>query len=133
MDLIERLKDRFLTWHTGKDRRTRVWEKWKNETIVFRASTVENMFMNFKHIIEVNPEKMLDSTHPFGWHSNEEFNQFEYPNKELGDNSVWYWCRCRKDRWDSRWHFDEIGGEDKVFVATNNERDAVLIALKFGG
>jgi hypothetical protein len=24
-----------------------------------------------------------------------------------------------------------LGGEDRVFVATNNERDAIMIALKY--
>ncbi len=133
MDLVEKLKDRYLTWRTGKDKQQRTWEKWISETIVLRASTVENMFMNFKHIIEVKPEKMMEMWHPFGWHTTDEFKQFEYPNRELGDNTVWYWVRCRKDQWDGRWHVDEMSGRDHMFIATNNDRDAVLIALKYSG
>ncbi len=133
MDLIETLKERYLTWRTGKDKQVRTWEKWRDETIVFRASTVENMFMNFKHIIEVDPEKMMEMWHPFGWHTTDDFKRFEYPTRELGDNTVWYWCRCSKNRWDGRWHFDEIGGVDHMFVATNNDKDAMMIALKYCG
>ena len=133
MEIVERIKDKWLTWRTGKNAQERAWQKWLDETVVFRAGTVENMFMNFEHIIEVDPEKMMEMWHPFGWHTNEEFRKFEYPNKQLGDNAVWYWVRCRKDQWDHRWHIDELGGEDHMFVATNNERDAVLIALKFSG
>jgi hypothetical protein len=133
MEIIERLKDWYLTWRTGKDKQLRDWEKWRDETIVFRAGTVENMFMNFKHIIEVDPNKIFDLDEPFGWYPKDEFDQYLYPTRKLGDNVVWDWCRCRKDQWDGRWHIDELGGEDHVFVATNNDRDAIMIALKYCG
>jgi hypothetical protein len=30
-----------------------------------------------------------------------------------------------------RWNINEIGGEDRVFVATNSDGDAIMIALKW--
>jgi hypothetical protein len=35
------------------------------------------------------------------------------------------------DRWDHHWHIDEFGGEDKVFVATNSNEDATMLALRY--
>ncbi len=131
MDLLELIKDKYLTWRTGKNKQLRTWEKWRDETIVFRAGTVENMFMNFKHIIEVDPDKIFDLDEPFGWNTKAEFDQFQYPHRELGNNTVWYWCRCTKNQWDGKLHFDEMGGSDYLFVATNNDKDAIIIALKY--
>ncbi len=133
MKIIEQIKDWYLTWRTGKDKQLRDWEKWRDETIVVRASTVENMFMNFKHIIEVDPDKIFDLDEPFGWYTKDDFDQYLYPTRKLGDNTVWNWCRCTKNQWDGKLHFDEIGGRDRLFVATNNDQDAIMIALKYGG
>lgn len=130
--LKEELVDRYLTWRTGKNKQQRIWEKWRNETIAVRAHTVENMFHNFKYIIEVDPEKVLEMWHPFSYHTNKEFNErYEYPHRELGDNAVWAWLRCSKDHWSHQWHIDDCFGEDHLFVATNNDQDATMIALMY--
>jgi hypothetical protein len=48
------------------------------------------------------------------------------------ESAVW---RCERvinyasTTWE--WEVNELGGEDTVFVATNNERDAVMIALRW--
>ena len=86
--------------------------------------------MHFKHIIIVNPDKFFQFD-PFAWVPCEDAKQYCFPARELGNNAVWRFERVRKDRWDNRWHIDGMGGEDKVFVATNNERDAMMIALKY--
>lgn len=129
--MIEYIKDRYLTWRTGYDKSTRTWHKWQEENIVLRASTIENMFMHFKHIVPVSIS-IFDLDEPFGWCPCEDFQQYQYPNRELGDNAVFYIARGYRDEWDGKFHLNDIRAEqDQVFVATNNDVDAVMIALKY--
>ena len=129
--MIEYIKDKYLTWRTGQDKQTRTWLKWEEENIVHRARTIENMFMHFKYIIPVTIQ-IFNHAEPFGWHPTKEFREYMYPNRELGDNTVYYFARGTRNQWDGRFHLDGCFGErDQVFVATNNERDAIMIALKY--
>ena len=133
--MIEYIKDKWLTWRTGLDKQTRTWLKWEDENIVHRASTIENMFMNFKYILPVTT-MIFDHSEPFGWHPTKEFRQYLYPNRALGDNTVFYFARGTRGIWedgklDGKFHLNEIGGRDQVFVATNNEVDAMMIVLKY--
>ena len=128
--MIEYIVDKYLTWRTGYDKQTREYLKWYDETIVSRASTIENMFMNFKYIVPVSTG-IFDLHEPFGWAPCDDFKQYLYPTKELGDNTVFYFARGGRSNWDGCFHFNEMYGGDQVFVATNNERDAVMIALKY--
>ena len=130
MELLEYIKDKWLTWRTKKSKEQREWEAWYDVNVVYRSSTIENMFMNFKHIIEVNPDKFFQFD-PFTYVPCEDAKQYFWPARPLGNNAVWRFERVRKDQWDNRWHLDEMGGGDHVFVATNSERDAILIALKY--
>ena len=130
MQIIEYIKDKWLTWRTGLDKQTRTWLKWEDENIVHRAGTIENMFMNFKYILPVST-MIFNHAEPFGWVPNEDFGQYLYPNRALGDNAVYYFARGHRDHWDGRFHLTEIGGGDQVVVATNNEVDAMMIALKY--
>jgi hypothetical protein len=129
--VLEKLKDKWLTWRTGKDKAQRDWEKWREENIVLAAHDVQNYFMNFKHIIEVNPAKIWNHAEPFGWVTCEEFKQYEFPAKPLGSNAVANWFRGDWDQWSNRFRIDDCFGKDHVFVATNSGEDAVMIALKF--
>lgn len=133
MGIVERLKDKYITWRTGKTREQREWEAWYEVNVVYRANTIENMFMHFKHIIPVDINKFVDHQEPFAWVPNKDARQYFWPARPLGENAVWRFERVRLDQWDHRWHLDEMGGEDRIFVATNNERDAMMIALKYGG
>lgn len=129
--MIEYIKDRWLTWRTGLSKQERIWRKWNQETIVHNARTIENMFMNFKHIIPVSTD-IFCLEEPFGWYPNEDFKQYLYPNRQLGDNSVFYFARGYRDQWDGHFHLSDMMSEqDQVFVATNNDRDAMMIALKY--
>ena len=125
-----KLKQRYLTWKTGKTEEERAWIAWYEENVVYRASTIENMFMHFKHVIKVSPEKFFQFD-PFTWVPCEDAKQYFWPQRELGNNAVWRIERVRKDQWDNRWHLDEMGGSDSVFVATNSEKDAIMISLKY--
>ena len=126
----EKIVDWYLTRKTGKNKAQRDWEAWYEVNVVYRASTIENMFMNFKHVIEVSPEKFFQFD-PFTWVPCEDAKQYFWPQRELGNNAVWRIERVRHDRWDNRWHIDELSGGDHVFVATNSDRDAMMIALKY--
>ncbi len=129
--MIEYIVDKWLTWRTGLDKQTRVWLKWEEENIVHRASTIENMFMNFKYILPVTTQ-IFNHVEPFGWHPTKEFREYMYPNRELGDNTVYYFARGYRDQWDGKFHLNDLRHEqDQVFVATNNEKDAFMIALKY--
>ena len=129
--MIEYIKDKWLTWRTGLDKQTRDHRKWFNETVVQHAGTIENMFMNFNHIVPVTT-KMFDLNEPFGWFPCKDFQQYMYPNRALGNNTVYYFARGYRDEWDGRFHLNDLRHEqDQVFVATNNSKDAVMIALKY--
>jgi len=131
MVIIEYIKDKYLTWRTGLDKQTRDHQSWYEETVIQRASTIENMFINFKHILPVST-KIFDFSEPFGWYPNKEFRQYMWPNRESGDCTVYYFARGFRDPWDGKFHINDLRCEqDQVFVATNNERDAMMIALKY--
>ena len=131
MQIIEYIKDKYLTWRTGQDKQTRDWNKWYEETVVFRADTIENMFMNFKYILPVSVD-IFDHSEPFGWVPCRDFERYMYPARELGNNAVYYFGRGARDQYDGKFHLsDFIYEKDQVFVATNNEADAVMIALKW--
>lgn len=129
--IIDALQDRYLTWHTGLDRQERAWRQWRDQTIVQNATTIENMFQNFRHIIPVGLD-IFDLNDPLGWSPCPEFREFLYPARPLGDNAVWYFARGYRDAWDGRFHISDLGAEqDQVFVATNSDQDAVIIALRW--
>jgi len=131
MRITEYIKDKYLTWYTGLTTQERNWLKWEKENIVYGSSTIENMFMNFKYIVPVSTN-IFDLHEPFGWVICEDFKQYMYPTRELGNNTVFYFARGYRDQWDGRFHFSDLRSEqDQVFVATNNEADAMMIALKY--
>lgn len=130
-NLYDRAVDKYLTWRTGETAEERVLNKWADENVVLRANTVENIFMNFKYVIPVKPDLWFDLSHPFGWVPKSDVTKFLYPNRELGDNTVYLWLRVSKNQWDGFRHIDELGGTDMVFAATNNDMDAMMISLKY--
>lgn len=131
MALINWIIDRYLTWRTGFNKEERAWHQWCDQNIVARATTIENMFMNFQYIIPVSTS-IFDAHEPFGWCPCEDFKQYLYPNRELGDNAVYYFARGYRDPWDGQFHFNELRCDpDQVFVATNNLSDAVAITLRW--
>ncbi len=131
--MIEWIKDNWLTWRTGKDKQTRDWEAWYDVNVNWRAGDITNMFENFKHVIEVDWYKFFSHEEMGWWVPCTGAKQYFHPHRELGDNAVWRIERVMWDQWDRRWHVNSLGGEDKVFVATNSGNDAIMIALKYGG
>ncbi len=132
MEIIESLKDWYLTRKTGKNKAEREWEAWYEQNVNYRASRIKDMFRNFEHIIMVNPDKFFKFD-PFAWVPCDNAKQYFWPARPLGENCVWRFERvinCPATAWE--WEINELGGYDKVFVATNNEQDAIMIALKYG-
>ena len=130
--LKEHFVDKYLTWKTGDDKSTREWKAWYEANVVYRAHTIDNMFVNFKHVIEVDWHKFITDG-GMTWVPVEDARQYFWPQRELGNNAVWRFERVVWNEWDKRWHLNDIGGEDRIFVATNNDKDAMMIALKYCG
>ena len=129
--MIEWIKDRYLTWRTGMDKETRDYFEWYNGTVVVRAGTIENMFMHFRYIVPVSID-MFDHSEPFGWVPCEDFLQYTYPRRDLSNCAVYCFARGYRDQWDGKFHFSDMQHDhDQVFVATNNSKDAMMIALKY--
>lgn len=122
------LKEKYLTWKTGKTKEERIWQAWKEETINYRASTVQKYFYKFKYVIEVDPDKLFDLD-ALSWVVVDEFDQYMWPQRDLNDNAVYTWAR---GFWEGdEFEINELGGGDHVFVATNNDKDAMMISLMY--
>lgn len=133
MNVKDWIVDRYLTWKTGKNKEQREWEAWYEQNVNYRATRIKDMFKNFKHVIIVDSSKFFQFD-PFAWVPTEDAKQFFWPARPLGENCVWRFERvinCPATAWE--WEINELGGADTVFVATNNERDAMMIALKYAG
>jgi hypothetical protein len=129
--LIEYIKDKWLTWRTGKDKATREWEAWYEVNVNYRASSITNMFQHFKHVIEVDSQKFVDHSEPFVYVPCKDARQYFWPARKLGENAVWRFERVMWDKWTNSWYVNGLGDEDKVFVATNNDYDATMLILKY--
>lgn len=129
--LKEYIVDKWLTWRTGKSRSEREWIMWYDLNVNWRASSIDNMFEKFKHVIEVDIQKFMDMGEPFAWVPNNDAMQYFWPQRDLGNNAVWRIERVIWDKWTQSWHINGLGDEDKVFVATNSDKDAMMIALKY--
>jgi hypothetical protein len=130
--LVDKIKDRYLTWKTGDDKEMRIWKKWREENIVYNAHTIQNMFTNFKYIIEVNPHIFFDyHAHGPGWIPCADVAEYMYPAKPLGENAVWMYERGVWDYFHKEFSLNSMGDKDCIFVATNNSEDAIVIALKW--
>lgn len=131
MTFKEYIIDRWLTWRTGNDKATREWRAWYDENIDYRAGNIPAMFRNFKHVIEVDVEKFTDPCEPFSWVPNKDARQYFWPARPLGENCVWRFERVVWNQWHRCWDINGIGDCDKIFVATNSDKDAIMIALKY--
>ena len=130
MNTFEWIKDRWLTWRTGKDRATREWEEWYETNVHYRSNSINYMFKEFKHIIVVDHKKFFQFD-PFAWVPCEEAKTYMWPARPLGENCVWRIERVFWNPWQSEWIPNDLGDTDKVFVATNSDSDATMIALKW--
>jgi hypothetical protein len=131
MTFTEKLKDWYLTRKTGKTKEQREWEAWYEQNVNYRATRIKDMFEKFEHIIIVDPMKFF-TFDPMAWIVTQDAKQYFWPARPLGNNAVWRFERvikCPATAW--QWQVNELGGKDTVFVATNNEQDALMISLKY--
>jgi hypothetical protein len=132
MTLWQQIKDWYYFRKTGYTRAEREYRAWYESAINWRATRVRDIFHNFEHIIIVDPNKFF-TYDPFVWALKKDAKQYFWPQRALGENAVWRWERViRAPSTGNEWSVNELGGEDTVFVATNSDEDAVMIALKYG-
>lgn len=132
MKFLEDLKDKWLTWQTGISKSEREYRTWREQNIVFSARDVTNFFQGYKYIIAVDYNKVNVRFNPmFGLIESDEFLSYMYPHRPLGQNCFYGDFRGYWDQWDKRFHMDDTIGNSQMFVATNSEEDAVMIALKW--
>ena len=125
----EWIVDRWLTWRTGKDKSQRAYEAWYYTTVNVRASTAEDMYKNFKYLLQVDDEKFL--IHHMFTEPKDDLREYRCPQRELGDNILWTILRGEQMP-DGKFHITDFGYEDRVYIATNNSEDAMMLALKYG-
>jgi hypothetical protein len=89
------------------------------------------MFKNFKHLIIVDVEKFTDPYEPMAWVPCEDARQYFWPARAPGDCAVWRYERVYWSQWEQRWCINTMGDAEMIFVATNNDMDAMMIALKY--
>jgi hypothetical protein len=102
---------------------------WNSKFVNQSAATVEDYFHHFKYILIVDPRKALSITSSYPIVA---FSEYEYPNRPRSEASLIRIFRVTtRNETDGKHYFDEVWGRDTVFVATNNEQDAVMITLRF--
>ena len=109
--------------------------EWNTDHIDRNAGNVREALFGFDHIIEVHWRNIFEADyahhneHP-PWRVRKEFKeQYTFPFRELGEHSVVLEMRGLHDE-RNIFVRNEFGG-DGVFIGTNNEADAMMIALKY--
>ena len=134
MKLISEWLGKYSDWRRGISPERRAWLDWSEQTINPRADTVQRVYAKFKYIIEVDPDHFFSHEELGAWIPCADFKQLAYPNKQLGQCAVWGWFRGEWSQqwWNSGFLINDMFGGDHVFVATNEEQDALWIAMKWG-
>lgn len=126
----EWIVDKWLTWRTGKNKAQREWDAWYNKNVNWLSPRISTMFEKFKYVIVVDSAKFMDHREPFTWIPNEEAREYFWPKRPLGENCVW-----RVERvipyGENDYYVNGIGDRDLIFVATNSDEDATILALKY--
>lgn len=128
--LKDYIVDKYLTWKTGKSKSEREWSAWYDQNVNWLSPSISTMFAKFKHVIVVDTDKFVDHAEPFAWVPCADAKQYFWPQRELGDNAVWRFERVIPYGGND-YYVNGIGDRDLIFVATNNDRDAMMIALKY--
>lgn len=138
MNLINKIKEWYLTRKTGLTQEERRIREWYDSRINYRSTYLNEIYHGFDYIIEVDPFRVLNFASPFGWETMPDFKKYQYPNLPLEDSASWAWVRgfWENDKFfgqKRRYCHNEIGGGDNLFVMTNSKQVAVDIAVKFTG
>ena len=127
--MLDKIKDRWLYWRTGKPRQMREFEAWLKVTVNNRAPTAQDMFRNFKYIFTVDYNKFFFDAGMF-LELDPGTKPYMFPQRELGDNLVYAHLRG-EDNDAGEFYITDFGNEDRLYVATNNGKDATMIALLY--
>jgi hypothetical protein len=128
--MIEWIKDKWLTWRTGKTKAEREWSAWYDKNINWLSPRISTMFEKFKHVIVVDTHKFMDPYEPMAWVPCNDAKQYFWPERELGNNAVWRFERVIPYG-DNDYYVNGMGDRDLIFVATNSDKDAMMITLKY--
>jgi len=131
VNLTERIVDWYLTRKTDKSKDQREYESWYRQNVNLHTNRIKDMLANFQYVIVVDPEKFF-TFDPLTWVVTKDAQQYFWPDCQLDKSAVWIFERVLNGpstNWE--WEISELGGEDRVFVATNNEKDAIMIALRW--
>lgn len=129
MKLYNDIRAKYLQWKRGMDQAHWDYKQWNDAHIVKYASDVTNYFQGFKYVIPVNYDKVFSGFDPmFGSTIGPEIKEYCWPHRETGQHAMLGHFRGFCDK---RFHITDFGELDQVFVATNNEQDALMIALRF--
>lgn len=108
------------------------FRRWYQNTINYRGNSPREYFYNFKYCFEVDHKKFFTSDPKIKtWQPVEDFKQYTYPNRDFNNCAVYDFFRVLQDPYTKELNINEIGGYDVLFVATNNSKDATMLALKF--
>ena len=127
--MLDKIKDRWLYWRTGKPRQMREFEAWLKVTVIKRASTAQAMFRNFDYVFTVDYNKFFFDAGMF-LELDPGTKPYMFPQRELGDNLVYAHLRG-EDNDAGEFYISDFGSEDRLYVATNNGKDATMIALLY--
>lgn len=135
MNILDNIKDWYITKKTGLTKEERRVRAWYDERINYRASYVDEIYHGFDYIIEVDPFRVLDFGSPFGWHSLTDFQKYQYPKQPVEAAAFWAWVRGFRENSFGRRRYahNEIGGGDNLFVMTNSKEIAVEVTAKYAG
>ena len=132
--MMDLLRDKWLqsSWAPVNLRNHHAEVQWNNANLNKAASNIRDIFCGIKHIIEVDHLKIYAEHHGMhGWLLPKSFrDQYCFPNRDLGDHAVVHLMRGMHTGDEKIFEVNEFGG-DAVFVGTNNEEDAIMIALKY--
>jgi hypothetical protein len=130
-NFVENVIEEWITYRTGKTKRERDIEEWMKTNTTSNAASIRVALKGCKHIIEVNWHKIYKDSHDFfGWSACKEFRDlYSSEVREIGDFAVVCSMRGVYDK--DLIFIDNTFGDDHVFVGTNNEYDAITIALLY--
>lgn len=132
MKLYYDIKARYLQWKRGMDQAAWDHKQWNNANIVNGAGDATNYFQGFKYVIPVSYNKVNSVFDGMLHWPCPEIKEYCWPNRETGQHAMLGHFRGYWNQWDGRFHFTDLAAEmDQMFVATNNEQDALMIALRF--
>lgn len=129
MKIIENVKNWYLTKLTGKTEIEREYEQWYLDTVNLKATYIKDMFEKFEYCIEITNHEFFNPREPFALVPCKEAKPYFDINRPANDRAVW---RIERVMWDDRgWYINDLSNKEIVFVATNNYRDALTMALRW--